>query len=634
MIIKPDNPVIEATRQYKRWVLWRWVERDGKRTKPPFQAMNPNKFAQSNTPATWSTYQDAVNASDFADGIGLMLSDKLDDGFDLVAFDLDKCRDPETGDLTDWARDLVERCDSYTEVTPSGTGLRIIGRGGLYPAHMKLHRPQGGAVEVYARADRYITLTGDQLAGTPDQLADLDEIVLEHLVEAPPAKSEPALLAPTKPTPLNLRSIPPDLQRLIEHGAPEGERSEKFHHAVGWLKDLGYTPCAIVALLERHPNGIAEKYRGRLATEVERCYEKCEIASPPPTVALEGNLILSSSDFVAGFTAPDYLVDGVVQRRYIYSLTARTGHGKTAVLLTLAASVAKSDPFGTADTWLGRVCYLAGENPDDVRARWLLAADVLKFNPDHIGVHFIPGTFSIPDMFERIKAETEKVGGFDLVIIDTSAAYFQGDDDNSNAQLGNHARDLRQLTTLPGGPCVVVACHPTKSATKDDLIPRGGGAFLNEVDGNLTLWSDDQITTELHWAEKFRGPNFEPMTFKMEPRTSDTVRDSTGRLMPSVVALPVTEADAQAQLAQSLRDEDTVLIELLEHPGASFAEIATEVGWTAKVSGAPLKSKVERAVHALKDERLVTKRRKKWTLTEAGKREAEKRRQADRRGMF
>ena len=45
----------------------------------------------------------------------------------------------------------------------------------------------------------------------------------------------------------------------------------------------------------------------------------------------------------------------------------------------------------------------------------------------------------------------------------------------------------RTLTTLPGGPCVLVLCHPIKHVSEpEQLLPRGGGAFLAEVDGNLT----------------------------------------------------------------------------------------------------------------------------------------------------
>ena len=131
--------------------------------------------------------------------------------------------------------------------------------------------------------------------------------------------------------------------------------------------------------------------------------------------------------------------------------------------------------------------YLAGENADDVRMRWIALAQHMGFDLDTVGVHFIPGMFKISEMQERIRAEIEQIGPVSLIIVDTAAAYFEGDDENSNTQFGDYARrTLRPLITMPGEPCVIVACHPVKNATDDNLIPRGGGAFLNEVDGNLT----------------------------------------------------------------------------------------------------------------------------------------------------
>ena len=77
------------------------------------------------------------------------------------------------------------------------------------------------------------------------------------------------------------------------------------------------------------------------------------------------------------------------------------------------------------------------------------------------------------------------IGGVDLVMVDTSAAYFLSEDENSNKQMGDHAKTLRRLTTLPGGPCVLVLCHPIKHAIEPaQLLPRGGGSFLAEMDGN------------------------------------------------------------------------------------------------------------------------------------------------------
>jgi hypothetical protein len=345
-------------------------------------------------------------------------------------------------------------------------------------------------------------------------------------------------------------------------------------------------------------------------------------------------LIQTSAEFVAGFTAPDYIVDGILQRRYLYSLTARTGDGKTAVLLYLAAMVATGEDFNEAQTSVGRVCYLAGENPDDVRARWLLMADVFKFDADSIDVHFIPGIFSIPSMFDRIRDEAEDVGGFNMVIIDTSAAYFQGHDENSNTELKVHAQDMRVLTTLPGGPAVIVACHPTKNPGKENLLPRGGGSFTAEVDGNLTLWSEDKTTSELHWAGKIRGPNFEPMSFKMEGRTCERVKDSKGRVMPSVVALPVSDTDAQEQLEQTIRVEDSVLVAMRNDPSISMAQIALDMGWISTKTNQPLKSKVERAVHELKADGLARKARKKWVLTKTGKSEADEIMRKDEQGLL
>ena len=63
-------------------------------------------------------------------------------------------------------------------------------------------------------------------------------------------------------------------------------------------------------------------------------------------------------------------------------------------------------------------------------------------------------------MYDQLIKQIESVGPIDFVIIDTSAAYFFGNEELSNTQMGAHARMLRKLTTLRGGPCVLPLCHP------------------------------------------------------------------------------------------------------------------------------------------------------------------------------
>src|SRR5262249_31695923 len=150
------------------------------------------------------------------------------------------------------------------------------------------------------------------------------------------------------------------------------------------------------------------------------------------------HLILSSSEFIAGFVPPDYVIEGILQRRFLYSLTGKTGAGKTAIMLLLAAHVALGKPLGNRAVEAGRVLYLAGENADDVRMRWIAMAQQMGFDIDTIDVHFIAGRFRFSQILERIRTEIVLIGHVGLVIIDTSAAYFEGEEENSNKQLGDH----------------------------------------------------------------------------------------------------------------------------------------------------------------------------------------------------
>ena len=98
-------------------------------------------------------------------------------------------------------------------------------------------------------------------------------------------------------------------------------------------------------------------------------------------------------------------------------------------------------------------------------------AQQLDFDADTINVHFIPGVFKISEMEKRIKEEMEKLGGVALVVIDTSAAYFEGDNENDNTQHGNY-RMQRGLVNLPAGPTVLALCHPVKNAPERSIAAR------------------------------------------------------------------------------------------------------------------------------------------------------------------
>jgi AAA domain/CHC2 zinc finger len=334
-------------------------------------------------------------------------------------------------------------------------------------------------------------------------------------------------------------------------------------------------------------------------------------------------ILQSKKQFLADYIVPDWLLDGILQRRFVYSLTARTGDGKTAVAQLITKLVSMPDRrnafLGRHAVDHGNVVYFAGENPDDLRMRIIAddAKDDRSAAADNCS--FIVGTFTIAAMFAECKAKaaTMPAGKIDLVIVDTSAAYFLGEEENSNTQLGAHARTLRTLTELPGQPCVLVLCHPIKNAAdQTQLLPRGGGAFIAEMDGNLTLWRTDEVT-ELWHTGKLRGPGFEPMTFRLEKIICDALIDKKGRHIPTVRAVAISESDKDDLARTTRSNEDRLLVAMLE-PGRSVEALASACGWISS-GGEAQKSKAHRIIKSLEKSALVRLHRGTYELTDKGK---------------
>jgi hypothetical protein len=336
----------------------------------------------------------------------------------------------------------------------------------------------------------------------------------------------------------------------------------------------------------------------------------------------EHRLIKSSRQFVAGFVPPDYIVDGLLQQGFLYSLTGSTGAGKTCVTLRLAASTALGAIFANRETKKRRVLYLAAENPDDVRMRWKALAQHMGFDIDTVEVFFIEGAFKISQMAAVLKREADALGGeFGLVIIDTGPVFYEGDDENNRTQQGKHAEMLRQLINIiPGKPAVIANCHPVKNATADNLLPAGGGSFLNQVDGNLTAAKTDSAT-ELHWQGKFRGVEFAPMHFALKTVTHEELKDSKGRLIPTVICEWISEGAKEEIRAQKNEDQDRILALIDCDPKASLATLATKMGWKLH-NGEPNKMKASRCIKDLQTHKLVNETRAgNFVLTDKGQKE-------------
>jgi predicted RNA binding protein YcfA (HicA-like mRNA interferase family) len=247
---------------------------------------------------------------------------------------------------------------------------------------------------------------------------------------------------------------------------------------------------------------------------------------------------MSLAAFLAAAKPPEFLIDPILQRGFLYSLTALTFHGKTSTMIYMSLCVAAPKSFAGHDTQQGNVVYFAGENPDDIAQKFLVACDFWGLDATKLPITIIPGAF---DLAGNLDTALAKASAHDptLVAIDTSAAYRFDADEDDNQGSKQWGQNLRQFTHLTSKPAVVVPTHPTKHADRSNLLPRGGSGLLNELDGNLSLWADlNAGTTELHWCGKLRGPSFPPIALDLRKHPHPTWCHRDGSPVEMVAVAP------------------------------------------------------------------------------------------------
>ncbi len=110
----------DEMKKERRWACWRY-RWDGKKwTKPPISAITLGN-AKNNDASTWATYDAALyqyqQEANNLDGIGVMLGDGW------AGTDIDYCI--TDGNISEAAQEVITLFNTYTEVSPSETGVKI-----------------------------------------------------------------------------------------------------------------------------------------------------------------------------------------------------------------------------------------------------------------------------------------------------------------------------------------------------------------------------------------------------------------------------------------------------------------------------------------------------------------------------
>lgn len=199
-----------------QWVAWTYKP-DGK--KLPLDPKT-GQTASSTDPSTWADFRTAYKfALRQRCGIGFVFS--ADDPF--CGVDFDNCRSPETGAIKAEVWQMLEGLGSYSEVSPSGAGVKVICRAKLDKNHNKAE------IELYDHS-RFFTITGQVVPGLPTEINDaqaaVDKLIAEHFPNSNGHKPDP-----------------------IPQTVVEGTRNDTLFRLACSLRERGLSQAAIEAAL-------------------------------------------------------------------------------------------------------------------------------------------------------------------------------------------------------------------------------------------------------------------------------------------------------------------------------------------------------------------------------------------------
>lgn len=183
--VSPEN-IPEVLKNQTRWTVWKSVTRkDGKKPskEPYYNRFNEHKgkyeprLANLHDSEHYMTFEDAyamysAKKSGFS-GLQFVLNfDKdLEDEPRLIGVDLDEVLTPE-GDIQPEIVEIIESFNSYTEYSPSGTGIRIFCYG-KFPLNAGVH---AGKFEIY-QCDKLLTVTGSRIVTVPGTVNEAQDAI-------------------------------------------------------------------------------------------------------------------------------------------------------------------------------------------------------------------------------------------------------------------------------------------------------------------------------------------------------------------------------------------------------------------------------------------------------------------------
>jgi hypothetical protein len=507
-LIMKNTP--QCLRILPQWLVWRNEEVKGRLTKVPYDAKTGRK-ASSTDPSTWTTFEQAVEAfarNDHYDGVGFVFT--ADDPF--CGIDLDDC----VGDnmsVAPWAREIMSKFASYTETSPSGTGLKIYLRGrkpDFAQCSKKDIDPDGyGELELYDHA-RYFAVTGDLWPGSATDVMDCQTALDELCARLWPQKEQPAGASVLPPAagqtqaPAQVHSddrVGRCLAAMLKMKvADKSDGSHRLFAAACRCVEHDLTDTESLVCLKSY--GILRPFpRKWSAEEVLMRLRDAERKVEWGEALAEGAGVVLPAYKTVGRLLADYpelrrpTIHGLLREGETGNLISASKKGKSWLAVDLALAVATGRLWlGTFQTAKGKVLILDNELHGETSADRIPRVAEARLIPlpeiaDQVCIENMRGRlvdlFQLESYFGAIEP-----GTFTLVILDAFYRFIpKGTDENDNgtvAHLYNHIDRYAQHLN-----CSFVLVHHSSKGNQASKavtdVGAGAGSQSRAADTHLVL---------------------------------------------------------------------------------------------------------------------------------------------------
>jgi len=563
-------------RRHRAWLLWRMEQRAGepKPLKVPYYANGKKRFGKQGAPediASLTTFDVALATYKTGGYAGLGFAPLP--GVGITALDFDNCFAAD-GSLPPEIENIA--ASSYSETSPSGTGIRVFVRGEYGNRKASTTDSEYG-FETFSTSG-FVTVTGNvlpvcDLMGAADRIAEggpeIAALCERRFSRSTSTAADPDdFMAGMEP---KLGLEPQEMMDLVFRLDADMGRDDwirvgmALHHECDG-DDTGFDIWNDwSALGEKYPGDEAlrqqwesfERRKGEKRHQVtmatvkylvkqeegpatfEQMLESAATVAPGSACAtgdgFEGKFPVLRAASATRQQGTEWLIKGVLPQADFVVLYGASGSGKTFVALDMAAAIARGEPWRERRAQKGSVLLIAAEGTGGVGRRVAAYCKLHGLDADKLDIGVImaaPNIMEADDCRELVKSVKAAMGpDLKLIIVDTFAQVTPGANENAADDMGRALANIRTLGKATGATVLVVH-HAGKDLHRG---ARGWSGIRAAADAEIEVIRHEQGGREIKVTKMKDGEDGLAWGFKLE--VVDLGFDRDGDPLTSCVAI-------------------------------------------------------------------------------------------------